>query len=209
MKTQLLFPVLVLVAVMCAFPSTGGAADSSRIGGKALFVVAFEGFRDEELMYPMRALKRRGVEVTVASTRTGDAQGMRGTKIPVSVTLDGIDAKPYDAVVFVGGIGCRRELWDNEHAQELARQAFKGRQVLGAICYAPCILVKAGLLEGRTAAVYADQHSRKVFKAGSVRVSSDHVVIDGMVVTADGPASAQSFASGLVKVLMDQKRDRR
>jgi protease I len=79
--------------------------------------------------------------------------------------------------------------------------------VLAAICWAPTILAKAGLLKGKKATVwvgpdaeYAKDTSEVLGDFGAEYVGKG-CVVDGKVVTADGPATAKEMAQEIVKLL--------
>ena len=71
----------------------------------------------------------------------------------MDITLDQIDPGAFDAVIFVGG-GGSEVYFDDPKAHNIARKAFKAKKLVCAICIAPSILAKAGLLEGRKATVW-------------------------------------------------------
>ena len=120
---------------------------------KVLLIVAPVDFRDEEAFEPKRALEERGVEVVVASRGTKVAKGKLGGELKVDVELNDVQVDEYDAVVFAGGPGART-YFDYQKARELAKQAVEKGKVLAAICIAPQILARAGLLKGKRATVW-------------------------------------------------------
>ena len=75
--------------------------------------------------------------------------------------------------------------------------------MLGAICVAPVILARAGVLAGRRATVFPSE--RSVLLARKALPQKQDVVIDGKVVTASGPAHAASFGQALVQLLALQR----
>ena len=66
-----------------------------------------------------------------------------------------------------------------------------------AICAAPRVLARAGLLEGRTATSYPG------FLDGEtgVRYSEQPVVADGKILTSRGPGTAMDFALAIIEAL--------
>jgi len=198
----------VLAGFTCA--SVPGAEVQPLLKGRrAVIVVASEGFRDEEYAAVATLFRHHGAEVVVAANRAGKARGMGGAEVSADRALAAVRAADFHAVVFIGGAGARTLLWDNAEAQRLAREAVATPAVVGAICYAPCILAKAGVLKGRTAAVFRDRYSRAVFAECGARLADAHVVVDGRLVTADGPESAKAFAEALVRLLSGPSRKER
>ena len=69
---------------------------------------------------------------------------------------------------------------------------------IAAICAAPVVLAHAGLLDGKNATSYPDFHAQLT---GAKVNTKDAVVIDGKIVTSQGPGTAMAFAVELVRVL--------
>ncbi len=165
---------------------------------RILMVVGSRGFRDEEYFEPRRVFEAARIEVVTASSREGPVRGALGGWARADRFLAAVRAADYDAVVFVGGEGAR-EFVDSRTAWRLAREAVGQGKVLGAICMAPLILARAGLLRERRVTAWPGVRD-EVARAGAL-VVDDPVVVDERLVTADGPQSARSFAEALVRLL--------
>ncbi len=182
-----------------------GAMEKKLNGKKVLMVVAPEKFRDEEFQVPYAHFTGLGAQVTVASTKKGTATGMFGAKAEATVTVAEVKAGDYDAVVFVGGAGVPIVRADVK-AVALAKEA-KDRPVLAAICWAPTILAKAGVLVGKKATVWKGDDAEygtttdKVLQKHGAFFTGDEVTVDGNVVTGNGPAAAQKFAEAITALL--------
>ena len=162
----------------------------------ALFIIAKEGFRDEELFEPKEILEAEGIQTTVASTEAGTATGKLGGTTEVELAARDANMKDYDILVLVGGPGAPA-LADYPEILELARKAEK----LAAICIAPYILAKAGVISGKKATSYPAEPAISEFeKQGVIRVN-EPVVQDGNLITADGPSSAKAFGEHIVNLL--------
>lgn len=168
---------------------------------RILVVVAEKGFRDEEFDVPYRAFKAAGHEVTVASTGPGVAEGKLGMRVKPDATVDAVDPSKFDAVVIAGGPGSPTYLWPNRKLHEILRDVACRDGVVAAICLAPVTLAKAGLLSGKKCTVYRTPESVKEIEAVGGRLQKDHVVVDGKVVTGDGPDAARAFAEAVLKLL--------
>ncbi len=166
----------------------------------ALFVIAPEVFRDEEYAEPKEALQRQGVQVTTASTEIGTCTGKLGMVAHAEIALRDVRAADYDAVVFIGGAGAQI-FFDDPIAHDLAREAFAQQSVIGAICIAPSILARAGLLNGVEATCFSSQEAD--LRSHGARYSETAVVRDGSIVTANGPDAARSFGEAIADALKD------
>lgn len=173
-----------------------------------LMIIAHKDFRDEEYFIPLEIFQRNGMNVTTASSRTGTIFGVLGGE--TEATLDIKDAKydQFDAVVFVGGNGAQ-EYFDNDGAHRIAREFAAGGKLTAAICIAPVILAKAGVLTGKTATVWSsalDKTGPKALAEGKCKISPIGVESCGNIITANGREAAEEFARKIVEKLKESGR---
>lgn len=166
-----------------------------------LFVIAPERFRDEELAVPRAALTAAGHAVVVASTRAGEARGMLGAREIVTRTLAGETAAAYDALVIIGGAGAPDHLWNSEPLRAIVRAMFAARKAVAAICLAPPVFARAGILMGRRATTFPAPRAILELKRGGAVIVEAPVVQDGTIVTANGPEAAPAFGALLATLL--------
>jgi len=174
-------------------PSTPVAGAKS-----VLMVIAQKGFRDEELLTPKKAFEGAGYAVTVVAPTTGSATGTSGASVIPDGTIAAADPGEFDAVIFVGGPGASA-LFEDADAHRLAREAVDGGKVVGAICLAPSILARAGLLKGKRATVWESES--KALESGGATYTGESVTVDGKLVTGNAPEAAARFADELLKLL--------
>jgi len=171
---------------------------------KVLMVIAPKNFRDEELLETRKVLEGAGAKVTVASSTLSEVKGMFGAKARPDILLESAKAAEYDAVIFVGGSGSA-VYFDDQRAHALAKATASAGKLLCAICIAPSILAKAGLLKGKKATVWDDKGPAGPFsgnlKNGGALLSQDDVVRDGRIITANGPPAASKFGRTIVEAL--------
>jgi len=178
---------------------TGGGA-SDVVERRVLFVVPPARFKDEELDVPRRLLERKKCKVHIATPNKRPSFGMGGMRAMPDVSMETIDLNQYDAVIFVGGMGCR-DFWDHGGAQNLARQVVESGKVLGASGMAPVILARAGLLQDREATVYFSE-TRQITEHGA-RYNGASVAVDGNILTCKGAEAGEKFALALIKCLSE------
>lgn len=172
-------------------------------GKKIAIIIAFRDFRDEEYFIPKEVLEKSGAEITTVSTEKGIAVGLQGGEANVEIDLSELKVLDFDAIVFVGGPGASKYL-DNETSYKISRDAVSQRRVLAAICISPTILAKAGVLSGKKATVWSsslDKSGVKILEENGAVYQGESVVVDGKIITADGPATAQKFGEAIVEVL--------
>ncbi|MDD3734995.1 MAG: DJ-1/PfpI family protein [Candidatus Pacebacteria bacterium] len=170
---------------------------------KVVILVAFRDFRDEEYFVPKEILENNGVKVVTASTKEGVAIGADGGEANVDLTINKLNVEDYDAIIFVGGPGALEYL-DNEDSYKVANDAVDQNKILAAICIAPTILAKAGLLEGKKATVWSsplDKSAINTLKENGAEFVDNPVVQDGNIITANGPEAAKEFGEKILENL--------
>lgn len=170
---------------------------------KVAIIIALRDFQDKEYFGTREVLENAGVKITAVSAKKETAIGVYGGEIEAELTLDEINIADYDAVVFIGGGGALKYL-DNEISHHLIQQAVSQNKVLAAICISPVILAKAGALKNKKATVWSsslDKSPIKILKENGAEYLDENVVVDGKIITANGPSSARKFGENIVKLL--------
>ena len=166
------------------------------IAMKAIVIIAQKGFQDTEYEKTTEVLKKGGVQVTVASQTTDIATGKVKAKVTPDIAVSKASVKDYD--VIIGGPGTD-SLAADASVISLVKDARKMGKTVAAICIAPIILAKAGILQGRKATVFST--GRKEIEAGGAIYQLSDVVIDKGVITGSGPEASTKFGEAIVKAL--------
>lgn len=166
-----------------------------------LFIVAENGFRDEEYFEPKQILEDADFVCEVASTNDIYAKGKLGAIIMPTVSLDLIDLDDYIAIILVGGPGAL-EMGEDIRVESIIREAFSKNKLICAICIAPKILAKYGLLKDRTVTCWNCETELKNFDLNYVNQS---VVIDEskepVIITANNADDAIDFGHEILSYL--------
>lgn len=167
---------------------------------KVLLVIAFEGFQPDEYSQPKQLLEAAGVTVVTASDKMGEAiSKWERLRVKVDLTLDDVKVDDYDGVFFIGGPGALAHL-DNELSYKIANSILD--KVHGAICISPRILAHAGVLKGKKATGWdLDGELSGILTSAGAEYVKKSVVVDGNLITADGPEAAVEFGKAIVKLL--------
>lgn len=168
---------------------------------KAALIIASDRFRDEELFETQRAITEAGVEIVIASSKTGVIKGMRGGKAEATILVNELKVDDYDAIVFIGGSGAK-EYFDSDVALNIARQAAQKEKVLAAICIAPTVLANAGLLQGVKATSFPSERVR--LKKAGAQFTDAPVERDGLIITGKGPEAASEFGKAVADALTER-----
>ncbi len=170
---------------------------------KVVLVVASRGYQQEEYNETYKVLLKAGVNVTIASDKLGLAVAHDGSTVKVDIALDALQPSQYDGIFLIGGRGAmRNKCLDTPVMYRILNEAFALGKAYGAICVSPRILAQAQVLRGKKATCWDDDGgTQEVFDAGLVTFVHEPVVVDGKIVTANGPLAAAAFGHAIITVL--------
>ena len=161
---------------------------------KALVPFA-EGAEEMEAVIAIDTLRRGGWEVTVAGLAEGPATASRGVRILPDLTWEEADPQAYDYLVLPGGGPGTERLAGHAGLLDAIRQFDRENKGIAAICAAPTVLKKAGILEGKRFTC----HPAVADQFGDQTPLEEAVVEDGNLVTSRGPGTSFSFALKLIE----------
>lgn len=164
------------------------------------------GCEELEAVTIIDLLRRAGIEVVSAGLDAGPVKASRGVVLLADTTLDEALKHDYDMVVLPGGGPGADRLDHDPRIESLLKKMAASGKYTAAICAAPKVLGRLGLLAGKRATSYPGFVDK--MRLPDVTYLSDAVVQDGKVITSRGPGTAMDFALHLVAVLAGSaKRD--
>ena len=210
MKKNLIFIGIIVILIVAGIFIYKGLTKKEEIsmpenlvGKKIAMIIAFRDFRDAEYFVPKEILEKAGIEVKTASNKKGIAIGADGGDVKVDLLVSEINPAEFAAVVFIGGSGCLENL-DNESSYRVAQETVSQNRVLASICISPVILAKAGVLEGKKATVWSsvmDRSPIKILQNNGAIYEDKRVVVEGKIITGNGPEAAEEFGKAIVEAL--------
>ncbi len=167
---------------------------------KRVLTVLHPGVEEVELLYPVDLLRRANVEVVMAST--GDLSpvtGRNGISIVPDRILQQNDVADYDMLFLPGGPAVL-ELVGSLEILDLIRRFHQQDKVIGAICAAPLLLYKSGVLNGEA---FTCHHSVREQMPSSY--THQEVVSGTRFITSQGLGTSLQFGMALVERLCGSK----
>ncbi|MBQ9959355.1 MAG: DJ-1/PfpI family protein [Oscillospiraceae bacterium] len=164
-----------------------------------VYVFLANGFEEVEALTPIDYLRRAGIEVTTVGVGTTMPKGAHGVTVMADISEDNFFPDDNtEAIVLPGGMPGTENLYASETVQRAARLGFGERDgfVIAAICAAPTILARLGLLKEHTATCYPS----RVEELGASYRDAD-VIIDPPYLTARAAGQAAEFSLRLIEVL--------
>lgn len=163
-------------------------------------------FEDVEALAPLDLLRRAGVEV--------DTYGVGGelisgrTRVPmkadkVFLQRSDLDVNAYAGILLPGGPGVD-QLVENAALIDVVKAFAAKNKLIFAICAAPRILDRAGLLKGKRYTCFPA--ARAAIKDGEHVEQS--VVVDGQLITSRGMGTAIDAGLKLVEIIVSPEEAR-
>jgi len=159
-----------------------------------------QGCEELEAVTIMDLMVRAGITVISASLDDKPVIASRGTVLIASTTIDKVKANDLDMIVLPGGLLGADNLNSDPYIQNLIMQLSDKDKPIAAICAAPKVLAKAGLLNGKKATAFPGVLEELDLK----KIHIDHsqaVIKDGNIITSRGPGTAMDFALDLIAIL--------
>ncbi|NLZ69947.1 MAG: DJ-1/PfpI family protein [Clostridiaceae bacterium] len=164
-----------------------------------LFLLA-DGFEEIEALATLDACRRAGLNCVTASIMpTNIVRGAHDIRVTSDANLadEQVAATDWALIVLPGGMPGSTNLRDDERVIKLLQKTAAAGKYIAAICAAPIVLARAGLIEGKRLTSYPGFAEQL---PGAIYVE-DAVCQDDRLITARGPALALPFAFKIIEVL--------
>jgi 4-methyl-5(b-hydroxyethyl)-thiazole monophosphate biosynthesis len=158
-----------------------------------------QGCEELEAVTVIDLLRRAGITVVTAGLDDQPVTASRGTVLVPDTTLDAALAQAYDMVVLPGGQPGADHLDSDPRVPQLLQQMAGEGKYTAAICAAPKVLARAGLLDGKRATSFPG--ALQAASVPDMEYTEQAVVTDGRVITSRGPGTAMDFALQLIETL--------
>ena len=165
-------------------------------------VILADGFEEVEAISIIDVLRRAEVDTVVAGLHDGQITSVRKVNIVADTVIDTVKADDFDMLVLPGGQPGADNLNADSRVRELIKSFSRKGKLVGAICAAPIVLARAGVLQGKHATSYPTYKD----KVGDVVYEEKSVVVDGNVLTSRGPGTALYFGLAIVERLAGKEK---
>ena len=165
-----------------------------------VYVLLGEGFEEAEAIVPVDLLRRAGVEVKLAGVTDKTVVSSHGICVMCDCTLREIDEENLTMLMLPGGLGGVEAIQESETALGIIQRAADRGAYLAAICAAPTVLARLGLLDRRQSVCYPGMEDQML---SAVVQKGESVVVDGHIITSEAAGSAFEFGLKLVEILTD------
>lgn len=163
-----------------------------------LIFLSATNFSEEEYLAVKKVFLKAGKGIFITSDSHTVCSGNKGLKVKSDTDFYNVNEKNFSAVVLIGGKGSKN-YWDNETLHKIVRNFNSAGKIVAAICSAPIILARAGLLSKIPATCWSEDKN-ELIKLG-IEYKDRSIIAENSIVTADGPRSAEQFAETILNMI--------
>lgn len=166
-----------------------------------VYVFLAHGFETTEALTTVDILRRGKLDVKTVAVGTEDniVTSSHNIQVVADINESQLSKENLQGVILPGGMPGTINLGKSEVVQEYTEYCVDNNLVVGAICAAPSILGKLGILQGKNAVCFPGFEDEL---KGSV-ISDDFVATDGLLVTGKGMGATIPFALQLLELFKD------
>jgi protease I len=175
------------------------------LAGKFIAILTENGFEEEELTSPKKALEEAGAIVHIISPQSDKVKAWAhdhwSIELPVDVQLKNADVVDYDGLVIPGGVINPDLMRMNKDCIDFVQQFFQSGKPVAAICHGPQLLIETGMINGRKLTSYSSIKT-DLINAGANWVDEE-CVVDDCLITSRSPKDLEAFNKHLLEELKE------
>ena len=169
---------------------------------KPSYIFLTTGFEEIEAIATIDVLRRAGLNVVTVSVESSkQVKGSHGVVVTADTLLEANDYSDSSILILPGGTV---RLGEFDFLNKLLVSQNNAGKPIAAICAAPSLLGRLGILEGKEATCYPGFEG---YLQGA-KVVDKRVAVGGNVITGRGPGCTVEFALKIVEVLLGQAKRR-
>lgn len=159
------------------------------------------GFEEGEALFLADILKRASFDVKLVSITSSDLiSGSHDITVKTDMFLDD-SIKDFDMIILPGGLPGATNLRDSNKVIEMVKYFNENNKYIGAICAAPIVLDRAGIVKNKKLTSYPSDEYKNLLKNSGANYVEDIVVVDNNLITSRGPATVMEFAYKIIDTL--------
>lgn len=157
-----------------------------------------DGFEETEAIAPVDILRRAGVAVTTVGVGGKVINGSHKIPVTADITLDEFDCgSDMEGVILPGGMPGVKNLYASQGVLDAVSFAYDNGLYVCAICAAPMILGRLGILNDKKATCFPGFED----ELKGADVTGEKFEVDGKIVTAKGAGCALEFGYAITALV--------
>lgn len=169
---------------------------------KTSYIFLANGFEEIEALTVVDLLRRDNIDIKMVSTDGSEyVTGSHGIYVKTDMGIDEVNEKDAEMYVLPGGMPGSENLYNSEKVKALVMKGNEDGKRIAAICAAPGIIGRWGLLKGKKAVCFPGNEEKLV----GAEVLYEEVVTDGNITTSRGMGTSIAFGLELIRLLDSEK----
>lgn len=167
-----------------------------------VYILLAPGYEEMEALVPADLLRRAGIPVSLVGVGEKTVAGGRGFPVVCDLMLDELRLEDTEMVVLPGGGVGVTNLGEEPRVEALVKSCADRDIWIAAICAAPSLLSRWGLLAGKTAVCYptwADRIPDANYLPG------EKLAVDGKIITGQAAGTSFEFGLKIIEVLRGEE----
>ena len=161
-----------------------------------IIILLADGFEEIEAFTPVDMLRRAGIEVKTVGITSKIAVGSHGIPVVCDAVPADINLDDVSMAIFPGGMPGSLNLDASAYTDKVIGSIIARGGHLAAICAAPLVLGRRGLLNGKKATCYPGFENELI----GATITGEECVTDGNITTGKGMEYSLTFAKELVRI---------
>jgi protease I len=150
---------------------------------KQALILTWDGYQDQEVIYPYYRLLEDEFTVNVAAEKVGWFYGILGTKMEANIEVKNLNADnvdSYDFLVLPGGVKALEKLRQQSNVLEFINIYVNNNRVVASTCHGAQLMISSKVTSGRSISGY---YSIKddIINSGATYVDAPYVIDDPIV----------------------------
>ncbi len=168
-----------------------------------IYVFLANGFEEIEALAPVDFLLRAGVDVKTVGINGKFCRGAHEINVEADVLFEDVQLNEnLQGIILPGGMPGAENLNNSADVQNAIDYCAENGKIIAAICAAPFILGRKGLLKGKNATCFPGFED----ELAGANVVESGVVIDGTIVTAKGAGVAWEFGAAICSIIQGEEK---
>lgn len=168
-----------------------------------LYMFFAEGFEEVEAIATLDVIRRAGIEIKSVGIDNKIIKGSHN----IEIVCDMIDCeispdKTLAGIILPGGMPGTTNLMSNQTVNTFVDYCAENGLLLSAICAAPMILGRKGLLDGCKAICFPGFENELI----GATISDEFICTDKNIITAKGMGSAVNFGIEIVRYFLGSEK---
>ena len=161
-----------------------------------IYLFLADGFEEIEALNVVDILRRCGADIKTVGIGSKEIRGAHNIIVTADFDENCIDTNNLEMIILPGGMPGTTNLGKSDTVKKYIEYCDKNDKYIAAICAAPSVLGKYGILDGKPFTCYPGFED-----ACNGEYTAENVTVCDKIITGKGPGAVFEFAFTLTEIL--------